>query len=104
MNVNIDRGVASECRLLHNKVQMDRFWPWMTVKTLSRLLLSLLFLEVMSANLQAAARDAQWKAVEEAVSKGLPRTAITNLDLIIPAALKEKAYGEAAKAIARKIV
>lgn len=54
--------------------------------------------------LSAATRDADWKAVEEAVQKGLPRTAITNLDLIIPAALKEKAYGEAAKAIARKIV
>jgi hypothetical protein len=54
--------------------------------------------------LRAASRDALWKGVEEAVSKGLPRTAITNLDLIIPSAIKEKAYGEAAKAIARKIV
>jgi hypothetical protein len=45
-----------------------------------------------------------WKAVEEAVQKGLPKTAITNLDLIIPAAIKDKAHGETAKAIARKIV
>jgi hypothetical protein len=52
----------------------------------------------------AASRDAAWRAVEEAVQKGLPRTAITNLDLIIPAALQDKAYGEATKAIARKIV
>ncbi|HKX60335.1 MAG TPA: alpha-2-macroglobulin family protein, partial [Verrucomicrobiae bacterium] len=52
----------------------------------------------------AATRDAAWKAVDEAIQKGLPRTAITNLDLIIPAALQDKAYGEATKAIARKIV
>src|SRR5688572_28321770 len=59
---------------------------------------------VMPGELHAAARTAEWKAVEEAIQKGLPQTAITNLNLIIPAALKEKAYGEAAKAIARKIV
>lgn len=58
----------------------------------------------MNNPLHAATRVAEWKAVEEAVQKGLPRTAITNLNLIIPAALKEKAYGEVAKAIARKIV
>ena len=52
----------------------------------------------------AATRDAAWRAVDEAIQKGLPRTAITNLDLIIPAALQDKAYGEATKAIARKIV
>ena len=54
--------------------------------------------------LRAASRDPLWKAVEDAVQKGLPKTAITNLDLIIPAAIKDKAHGEAAKAIARKIV
>jgi uncharacterized protein YfaS (alpha-2-macroglobulin family) len=53
---------------------------------------------------RSASRDAFWKAVEDASNKGLPRTAITNLDLIITAATKEKAWGEAAKAIARKIV
>src|SRR5882672_2770780 len=55
-------------------------------------------------SLRAAPRDALWKAVDEAVQKGLPKTAITNLDLIIPAAIKDRAHGEAAKAIARKIV
>ena len=68
------------------------------------LLPALAFLLVMNNPLHAATRDAEWKAVEDAVQKGLPRTAITNLNLIIPAALKEKAYGEVAKAIARKIV
>src|SRR5262245_22479614 len=101
MNTSIDRWVALKSNLLHNKVQMDWLRPWMTMKTLLRLLF---LLEAMSLTLQAASRDAQWKAVDEAINKGLPRTAITNLDLILPAALKEKAYGEAAKAIARKIV
>ncbi len=49
-------------------------------------------------------RTNDWKAVEDALQQGLPRTAITNLDRIIPAALRERAYGEAAKAIARRIV
>jgi uncharacterized protein YfaS (alpha-2-macroglobulin family) len=52
----------------------------------------------------ATSRDALWKQVEDAIKKGLPQTAITNLNLIVPAAVREKAYGEAAKAIARKIV
>ncbi|MFM1770385.1 MAG: hypothetical protein RJA22_2914 [Verrucomicrobiota bacterium] len=51
-----------------------------------------------------AKRAAEWKAVDEAVSKGLPRTAITNLAPIIAGALRDKAYGEAAKAMARRIV
>jgi hypothetical protein len=54
--------------------------------------------------LHAADRAAQWKAVEEAINKGLPRTAITNLEPIIAGAIQDKAWGEAAKAIARKIV
>src|SRR5271165_740245 len=49
------------------------------------------------------ARDAQWKRVEEAINQGLPKTAITNLEPIITAALKEKAYAEAVKAIGKKI-
>ena len=41
--------------------------------------------------------------VNDAVQKGLPKTAITNLEPIIAGALKDKAYAEAAKAIAKKI-
>src|SRR5437899_939716 len=52
----------------------------------------------------SASRDAQWKKVDDALNKGLPKTAIAELDPIIRDALKEKAYGEAVKAIARKIV
>src|SRR5205823_4182617 len=52
----------------------------------------------------AASREAQWKEVEEAVKKGLPKTAIEKLEPIIRGALNDKAWGEATKAIARKIV
>ncbi len=51
----------------------------------------------------AGPRNALWKQVDEAVAKGLPRTAITNLEPIIAGALKDKAYAEAVKAIGKKI-
>src|SRR2546423_247316 len=51
-----------------------------------------------------ANRDAQWKKVDDAIQKGLPQTAIQALDPIIRDATREKAYGEATKAMARKIV
>lgn len=50
-----------------------------------------------------ASRQAQWKKVQEAMDKGLPRTAIEHLEPIIASAIKEKAYPEAIKAICRKI-
>ena len=52
----------------------------------------------------AASREAQWKKVDDAVKQGLPKTAIEALDPIIKETLAEKAYGEAVKAIGRKIV
>ena len=55
------------------------------------------------AALLAGPRDGQWKKVEEAISHGLPKTAITNLEPIIQASLKDKAYAEAVKAIGKKI-
>jgi DNA-binding TFAR19-related protein (PDSD5 family) len=51
----------------------------------------------------AGTRDAQWKQVEQAMQKGLPKTALEHLEPIIQAALNDKAYAEAIKAIARKI-
>ncbi len=48
-------------------------------------------------------RDEQWKKVDEAVNKGLPKTAIEHLNPIIDGALKDKNYPEAVKAIAKKI-
>ena len=51
----------------------------------------------------AGPRDAQWKKVDEAVNKGLPKTAIAHLQPIIDQAIKEKAWPEAIKAIGKKI-
>jgi hypothetical protein len=51
----------------------------------------------------AGPRDAEWKQVQAAIDKGLPKTAITNLEPIIQGALKDRAYPEAVKAIGRKI-
>lgn len=51
----------------------------------------------------AGPRDAQWKEVEEAQKKGLPKTAVEKLDPLITGAMKDKAYGEAIKAIGMKI-
>src|SRR5436189_6372255 len=48
-------------------------------------------------------RDEQWKKVTESVNKGLPKTAIEQLNPIIDGALKDKNYPEAIKAIAKKI-
>lgn len=51
----------------------------------------------------AGVREAQWKKVDEAMDKGLPKTAIELLEPIIAAATKDKAYAEAIKAIAKRI-
>src|SRR5437879_4671289 len=52
----------------------------------------------------AASREEQWKQVDDAIKRGLPKTAIEAIEPIILGALKDKAYAEATKAIARKIV
>ena len=51
----------------------------------------------------AGPRDALWKRVEADLSKGLPRSAITNLAPILAGALKDKAYAEAVKVIGERI-
>jgi hypothetical protein len=48
-------------------------------------------------------RPEMWKKVDEAINKGLPQTAVKELDPIIESALKDKAYPEAIKAISKKI-
>ena len=48
-------------------------------------------------------RVEQWRKVEEAVRKGLPKTAIEQLEPILAGALQDKAYGEAIKALGQKI-
>jgi hypothetical protein len=65
----------------------------------------LAFAMMMAAHcsLGAGQRDDLWRQVNEAVQKGQPKTAMTNLEPIIAGALKDKAYAEATKAIAKKI-
>jgi uncharacterized protein YfaS (alpha-2-macroglobulin family) len=78
---------------------------WMKPLALAGLLLALLVTSKfsMSKPLTAADRPAQWKKVQEAIDKGLPKTAIQELEPIIESALAEKAYPEAVKAITKKI-
>ncbi len=70
----------------------------------NRLFALALILAMIPRIITAASREAQWKQVDEAIQKGLPKTAIEALEPIIQGALKDKAWGEAAKAMARKIV
>ena len=58
---------------------------------------------LLSCTLSAATRSSQWEAVDKALEKGRPQTAIEQLDSIIAAALKAQATPEAIKAICQKI-
>ncbi|QEL14538.1 alpha-2-macroglobulin family protein [Limnoglobus roseus] len=51
----------------------------------------------------AKSRPEMWKKVDDAINKGLPKTAVQELEPIIESALKDKAYPEAVKAICKKI-
>jgi hypothetical protein len=53
--------------------------------------------------LSGASRDEQWKEVDDAIAQGLPRTALEKLDPLITDTLNAQAWGEAAKAIARRV-
>ncbi len=70
---------------------------------MTRIIVALTLVLLMNAPLHAGPRDAQWKRVEAAVAKGLPKTAIEALAPIIQGALADHAWAEATKAIARKI-
>ncbi|PTY07383.1 hypothetical protein DB347_08775 [Opitutaceae bacterium EW11] len=62
-----------------------------------------LLLAATLTSLVAGPRDADWRGVDEAVNQGLPKTAIERLEPILAAALANKAYPEAVKALTRKI-
>ncbi len=51
----------------------------------------------------APSREDLWTQVDDAIGRGLPRTAQSLLDEIIPSALADQAYAEATKAICLKI-
>ncbi|MEI8044205.1 MAG: MG2 domain-containing protein, partial [Verrucomicrobiota bacterium] len=67
------------------------------------LVVATLFMNLLALTLYAGPREAQWKSVEEAIKKGLPKTAISNLEPIIQGAIKDRAYAEAVKAIGERI-
>ena len=73
------------------------------MKALSTLLL--LSAVLMAPRIAPAADkwEAQWKKVDEAVQKGLPKSAIEALQPILDGAMAEKNYPTAIKAIGRKI-
>jgi uncharacterized protein YfaS (alpha-2-macroglobulin family) len=69
-----------------------------------KLVTIIIILTVSACVLWAGPRDNLWAQVDQAANKdGLPQTAIGILDEIIPAALADEAYAEAARAILRKI-
>ena len=57
----------------------------------------------ISILLAASPNEADWKQVQDAMNKGLPKTAIEKLDPIIEKATRDNHYDEAIKAIAMKI-
>ncbi|HUV65997.1 MAG TPA: hypothetical protein VMW24_19030, partial [Sedimentisphaerales bacterium] len=64
-----------------------------------------LVLSALAVNSSAAGpRESLWTQVDDAIQRGLPRTAIAVLDQIIPEALADQAHAEATKAICLKIV
>src|SRR5437879_1422 len=75
-----------------------------TMSFMKRLLAVLALVLAASNSLCAASRDTQWKKVDEAINKGLPKTALEALEPIIQGALQDRAWGEATRAIARKLV
>lgn len=50
-----------------------------------------------------ATRANEWKQVNDAISKGLPKTAVKHLEKIVESAMADKAYAEAVKAIGKRI-
>ena len=69
----------------------------------TRILTAIILLFIGTSVCLAGTRDALWTQVQDALSKGLPQTAIKVLDQIIPGALADKAWAEATKAICMKI-
>ncbi|HSA00536.1 MAG TPA: alpha-2-macroglobulin family protein [Candidatus Paceibacterota bacterium] len=69
----------------------------------SRVFMAAILLTGLIIQMNGATRQELWQAVQAAEKKRQPRTAITNLEPIIQAALKDKAYGEATKAILERV-
>lgn len=70
---------------------------------MKRILFAMIFPLFIITHAHGASRDAEWKAVTEAIEKGLPRTAVERLQPIIEHCLADKAWAEAVKAIALRL-
>jgi hypothetical protein len=62
-----------------------------------------LLLLVTASTFAVGQRDGLWSQVDNAIERGLPKTAIAVLDQIIPEAMADQAHAEATKAICLKI-
>ncbi len=69
-----------------------------------RILIAAALIGVLACAALAGERDDLWKQVDQAIDKGLPKTAIGILEQIIPGALEDQAYAEATKALCLKFV
>ena len=71
---------------------------------LKKLLLVVLFMAMIPFNLFGQSFEDMWKKVEEAEEKGLPQTAIKEIDPIYEKAIKENEPAQAIKAVCYKII
>jgi len=67
-----------------------------------RVLTAIILLFIGTSVCLAGTRDALWTQVQDALSRGLPQTAIKLLDEIIPGALADQAWAEATRAVCMK--
>ncbi|MBN2131582.1 MAG: hypothetical protein JW741_18940 [Sedimentisphaerales bacterium] len=67
------------------------------------LILTVVFFGIIASVSLAGPRDDLWAQVDDAINRGLPQTAISILDQIIPGALADQAHAEATRAICLKI-
>lgn len=65
---------------------------------------AILSFEAFAAETNRVSRAELWKQIAAAESQGLPQTAIKHLEPLIEGALADKAYGEAAHGIAKKVI
>ena len=67
------------------------------------LILTTVLIGIIASVSVAGPRDDLWAQVDDAIKRGLPQTAISILDQIIPGALEDQAHAEATRAICLKI-
>src|SRR5947207_15159335 len=94
-----NRWIAPGVALRHNQDGFEPWWKWMPMKRLQFIAVCWLWGWLVSLGvfglpglLWGASREADWKKVDEAVQKGLPKTAIEALEPIIAGALRDQAY------------